>query len=363
MDCVLREPVRSPEFEVIDTRVIDLSGLEPWFVASQVEFLRGRADKIVALPDLGPTQPGIVPTGSVVEFNANRYPEWLKHVRGADIGCGMLLATFDRPIRSDDFERDQGSLNGLYSELGVVKDRAALGGGNHFMDFARTGDNEVAVIIHTGSFGDRQVELGKLVKQMEESGRIGEVDLYMRQYRDVVAAGEANRLELLAAVERIYGKAGRKTDLIHNTIKFEQKSGRAVVYKGAINVTSVGEGPLFLPSSMADVFVLYEKGNGISEDTCWAAPHGTGRAVARGDVDKATYISLYGDGGGKVDAGYLSDIQPGARLMVPTGMGLPVTELPFVYRKVDRTLDIMESRGLMGRVVDIWQPLAYIGHI
>ena len=139
--------------------IVDLSGLEPWFVSQQVEHILPFANKIVVFPDLGPTEKGVVPTGSVTEINIAEHPNWPELVKGADIGCGMIMASIQ--IDKDTFQKRQDLLDEVHKQI-KENSSISLGGGNHFIDFVSDSEGRIYVVIHTGAYRDKQKNLSKI---------------------------------------------------------------------------------------------------------------------------------------------------------------------------------------------------------
>lgn len=120
-------------------------------------------------PDFSPTEEGKVPTGVAALIDTNRVPDYLSLVGGADIGCQMRLVRFD--IDEAEFRKEAGRLDGVVAALRSRKESVDLGGGNHFLDFLVFEDGQMGALVHTGSFGDQQVELGKLTKIRRNTGK------------------------------------------------------------------------------------------------------------------------------------------------------------------------------------------------
>lgn len=340
-----------------EREVVNATGLEPWDPRIQRDVRRWLssvpAEKMVVFGDISPTETvgGItrVPTGVVAKFNPEKTPQWLKHVAGADIGCGMMMAEFPT-LTYDDFIRDQRTLDEFYEKVKPISDQAGFRGGNHFIDFVRKEDGKMAVVVHTGSWRDRQVELGKLVEGNRYDPRA-----YWRQYPAVIESGEANRHQIMDIVEKAYEPTALRTDLVHNTVTEE-----GLVRKGVIHAENP-DSPLLLPSDVKHRMLLYYPGAAVDEDIYQSVTHATGRAVPRGKVDKEALKREYGE---RVNDGKIAAAKIG--IMVPTKLrGIPITEMPGNYNPLEETRERYEKLGLIdvSRPVTELIPVAYIGHV
>jgi len=339
-------------------RLADFSGLDPGLVLKEVGFLIPVANQIVVFPDLGPTEPGMVPTGSVTEFDLTKCPEWLRFVGGADMGCGMSFALLDCSVTEKDFVADQKTLDHLHGSLQPSDSTGPyLGKGNHFIDFAVNGQGRIAVVVHTGSPGDQHQELGQLVLKLTHTGKLAAgVNEYLTKYQEVINSAEENRRKILALIAKLYGKLEAVSDLPHNTLDLEANKGFVRVYKGSINIQGYQE-RLLLPSSMGQPMILYYPGVAVGESSLWGVPHGTGRKMARGKVPKQEV--------GRVNP--LTVNWPrGRHLMTPSNSLLPATELPDCYRPLEAVEKIMEENGLLEfkkeNELEYLDVIAYIGH-
>jgi len=341
-----------PDFANVE--VLNLTGLpdyDPKIQGELAQWLRGiRARKLILYPDISPTGPGLVPTGCLAEFDTTETPNWLEYVQGADIGCGMLLATL--PLKTADFRLGgQRLLDEIARELISQSDNLGLGGGNHFLDLIDM-EGTLGYLIHTGSFGDLQNPLGKLVSDPEA---------YFKMYPQVIAAAQSNRRKIAAIINKILGTEPRTTsDTMHNRV--EVSGSTALVYKGVVKVTDL-EAVQIIPTSMNSPVLAVKPGRAVSAVTHWGISHGSGRAVKRSDANaqKTEMAAKYRE----TDDGKIAASNFG--LMVPVVNGrplrLPISELPQMYYESGIALDRLESTGLAGETVGLWSPIAYIGHL
>lgn len=324
--------------------VVDFSGLDPWFVHQQIEHITLFANKIVVFPDLGPTEKGVVPTGSVTEININEHANWPELVKGADIGCGMVMASLE--IDKDTFLKSQNLLDEVYKQIKENK-YVSLGGGNHFIDFVSDTENKIYVVIHTGAYRDKQKNLSKIITERQADEDWSKTTAaYMAEYNQVIESAHKNREAILGIVNKVYGDSTTVFHEAHNTIDLKPEKNTVTIYKGVIHVTDTTK-KLLLPSSMNSRMDLYTPGKKIGDETLWGAPHGTGRNKSRSEM-KNTEVEI-------------------PNIMLVTGTTPPRTEMPDAYRSIVSTETTMLNKELMamekeGDITEL-TPIAYIGHI
>lgn len=271
------ESIHTPE-NLISEKLLDLSGKNINDVRELTKEALEYAERMVVFPDLGFTERGIVPTGSVTEIDTQKHPEWLKVVSGADMGCGEVLATFTN-LKAENFLKDQASLDKLRDR--IAQDSSLyLGGGNHFIDFMVDDEQNVSVAIHTGAVKEMQKELTAIVEQAMLDGNWEKATAeYLAKYEKVVQSAHDNRLRILKAISEIYGESEVLFHEAHNTIAINKDKHTATIYKGAVHVKDVTKRQ-FMPSSRHDYADFYIPGPIVGEQTLHGISHGTGRAEA-----------------------------------------------------------------------------------
>lgn len=328
------------------TEIVNYSGYEEWEIQEKGvrQWLAPiPAERFVLFPDISPTEPGIVPTGVLAEINMETHPDWRRYIRGADIGCGMLGA--DLSILRTDFSSEQQSLDELY----VLLKKEGLDvcfGGNHFINFAAGADDHVFVLIHTGSYGDRQKILGNLVEQPAK---------YDAEYVRTIDSGVETRKKIMDQIARVYGKPSNQFDTVHNTISIDPKTGLAHIYKGVVHVQREGELQI-LPSSLSGKMIRYQAGAGAQFVT--GTSHGTGRMVSRGkmNLEKEILAELYEE---RIQDGRIEGQKLG--IMVPIGMRWPMTEIEEAYHPIDRSVRLLTEYELaLPGSIEYLQPIAGI---
>ncbi len=342
--------VVSPENSSISPKLIDFSGLEPWFVKQQTEHLIAVAKKIITFPDLGPTESTLIPTGCIAQFNVEETPDYLKFVKGADIGCAMLMAK-QEGLFIDQFRTLQPQIDKLYAKI-KSQTEFTLGGGNHFIDFVTDSDGQVYVVIHTGAYRDKQHELTAIIKEeMQKQNPTWTIATaqYMELYQKVIESGKSNRYGLLNLISQVFGN---NEEILfnepHNTIKISDNA--ATVYKGVVHVSDTNK-RLLLPSTMDTPMAWYLPGTAIGQESLFGAPHGTGRNLSRKEIKQIPITSRL-------------------NIMTVTGKQPPRTELPDAYRPI-MGIDGAETKMLNNNLmkydnendIKYLQVLAYLGHI
>lgn len=324
------------ELDFRERDITNLSGFEPW----ELEGMNLRhllslipAESMVVFPDVSPTEVGLIPTGVMATFNPERTPHWRQFIRGADIGCGMLTSQLS--IQGSQFKKSQQELNAVMDGLRHAGLRSCFRG-NHFINFAQDVESgQVMVVIHTGSQGDLQIELGRYVDNPEK---------YNQMYATTISSAQETRANILRVIEKIYGTAQNNDDVMHNTIETDSETGFVTVYKGVIKVGASGQ-KVLLPSSASGLMAvcsITDRGSEVG-----GTSHGTGRRHSRGQMKEIMRNALVAP-----------SLPPS--LMTPTGMSWPPTELDDAYHPLDRTLDIFSLHGLIKDDYQIYEPIAGI---
>ena len=280
---------------------------------------------------------------------------------GVDIGCGMMVVKLkDREIdlaKLDEVIHERipaghktrkqvhkkadhfilGELENLHvwkrvNQVRAVLSIGSLGGGNHFIELNRDYDDNLYLVIHSGSrhlglevakyyqkvaynqinnavntLNDRAGEVNTLIEQLKAEGRHSEIEQAVRDMRgkyktsvpkDLAFATGALRAEYLhdmviaqkyaflsraIMAEEIISAMGltkvEQFQTIHNYIDTDSM----ILRKGAVSARA-GE-KLLIPINMRDGSLLcYGKGNA---DWNYSAPHGAGRLMSR-SAAKAT---------------------------------------------------------------------------
>lgn len=319
--------------------MVDLSGYSdpnypkryrPYYLEENLKDLK-TAEKIVVFPDFSPTEKGKIPTGTAVKFNIEKVPDYLNFIGGADIGCQIRLVRLD--LGESGFRQRPELLNKVCQTLRQSKTEVDLGGGNHFLDFVVFANCQMGVLVHTGSFGDQQISLGKLVKTPQK---------YWEKYSQVISSAEDNSRGVVEVVSKFYGKAEEVGCWIHNTISLDEKAGTVIIRKGVVEAHFPNE-QFIIPVSVGDNIILVKPGVRVNADTLWSMPHGSGRKTSRSGA-KTFAAEFYGN---KISNGRLTDISEFQDLVLPGSIaGLPVTELPFCYNSIEETIGILTRNGL-----------------
>lgn len=275
---------------------------------------------------------------------------------GVDIGCGMEtirikekhieLQSLDKLIRNEipsgfairnkpHRYNKQIDLDSLYCAKHIKLDRArlsvgTLGGGNHFIEANKDDDDNIYIVVHSGSrhlgleianyyqeagykalTSFNKVEIDAVIAQLKSDGRQSEIQKVLKgmkkhtsipkplayvegelldQYlHDMKIAQEFAMYNRKAMIDVIVKGLGlhitEQFTTIHNYIDIENK----ILRKGAVSAQD-GE-VLLIPINMRDgSLVCVGKGN---EDWNCSAPHGAGRLMSRSAAKETFTVSEF----------------------------------------------------------------------
>ena len=323
--------------------------------------------------------------------------------RGAEIDA--VLQEGPRALGgSEDLDRteSEGCLPG--ADLAAVSDRArdrgagqlgTMGSGNHFVELQRVTrvfddaaaeiyglrDDQVTVLIHSGSRGLGHQVCSDYVKRMDGAMRRYGIDLPDRQlacapasspeggaYLAAMAAAAnfawANRQAIADAVRAAVGRVlGGETakgtqqvyDVAHNVAKVERYDGRELLVhrKGATRAFPAGSNelpeayrevgqPVFIPGSMGTSSFVLAGEPGSIELAFGSTCHGAGRRLSRTGAKKVV--------SGAELRRELEEL--GIVIRSPSNKGL-AEEAPLAYKDVERVVEIVERAGLSRRVAQL----------
>lgn len=319
---------------------------------------------IRVMPDV---HPGVVGTiGLTMTVGQKLMP----NLTGIDIGCGMLLGQIkskkiefqklDTVIRENipsgftvrnKVHRlaDEFDFTGLHCYKHIQLNKAllslgTLGGGNHFIEIDKDEDNNLYVIIHSGSrhlgkeITEYYLSAGK--KHLEEKGVNIPYELtyledellnsYLHDIKIIQDFASLNREIILD--ELVKGMKLKLTDsyeCIHNYIDASDETlkiyNAPMLRKGAISA-KLNE-KVIIPVNMRDGVILGE-GLGNAE---WnhSAPHGAGRIMKRNEVKSHYTVSSYKSA---MKGIYSSCINADT-----------LDESPFAYRTLEDIRDIIKD--------------------
>jgi tRNA-splicing ligase RtcB len=312
--------------------------------------------------------------------------------------------------RSDDIELTEsgGCLPG--ADPDTVSERAlergsgqlgTMGSGNHFVELQHVRrifdseaalafgleQNQLTVLIHTGSRGLGHQVCGDYVRQMDAAMRRYQIELPDRQLACAPASSPEGKAYLAAmaaaanfawanrqaiadgvrgAIARVLGpQAAAETrqvyDVAHNVAKIESYGGRELLVhrKGATRAfpagsaeiperyRSVGQ-PVFIPGSMGTSSFVLTGQPGSLERSFGSACHGAGRLMSRTGAKK------------QIQGAELRRQLEARRIVVrcPSNAGL-AEEAPFAYKDVERVCRVVEQAGLARRVAQL-EPLGVV---
>jgi len=321
---------------------------------------------IRVMPDVHPGKVG------TIGFTSTLGKQILPNVIGIDMGCGMTLAQVKGKIK--EFQKldvvirenipsgfstrkivhhmaEQIDLTKLYCYKHIFEEKAllslgTLGGGNHFIELDTDDDNNIYLVVHTGSRhlgkevteyylteGQRHLKACGIDTPYETTYLEGEfMEAYLHDLRIVQDFATLNREIILAEIVKgMKWKVLDSYSCIHNYVDFSTDT--PILRKGAISAKE-GE-PVIIPINMRDGILL---GTGLGNpDWNYSAPHGAGRIMKREDV-KANYtVSAFKSA---MKGIYSSCISKDT-----------LDEAPFAYRNLDSIRDVISDTVSVEKVI------------
>ena len=307
--------------------------------------------KVRIMPDVH------IGSGCVVGFTATMGDKVIPNVIGVDIGCGMLTVCLGKisvdPAALDDFIRKNipagSSVHKTYGDADFIRklycyqelqevDRiyrsfGTLGGGNHFIELDCDEENNLYLVIHSGS-RNLGLQVAKLYQQkavlacknaadeakrrvhdrLVAEGRVseipeayiqitaqcavrtktppdycyfegGECEAYLHDMQICQEFATRNRKKMAEDILRFLGVHRVESfETLHNFI-----DPQGIIRKGAIPAHKGQR--LLIPMNMRDgCLIVVGKGN---PDWNCSAPHGAGRLVSRGDARELFTVEEY----------------------------------------------------------------------
>jgi tRNA-splicing ligase RtcB (3'-phosphate/5'-hydroxy nucleic acid ligase) len=270
-----------------------------------------------------------------------------------------------------------------------------MGSGNHFVEVQRVvhvfdqraaeayglREDQVTVLIHSGSRGLGHQVCSDYVKQMDGAMRRYAIELPDRQLACAPASSPEGRAYLAAmaaaanfawanrqaianavrgAIDRVLGKESAKGtrqiyDVAHNVAKVERYDGRELLVhrKGATRAFPAGSPeipeayrevgqPVFIPGSMGTSSFVLAGEPGSMKLAFGSTCHGAGRRLSRTGARKEV-----------AGADLRRELEAqGIVVRSPSNKGL-AEEAPLAYKDVERVVDVVERAGLSRRVVQL----------
>ncbi|WP_405307421.1 RtcB family protein [Methanobrevibacter sp.] len=294
---------------------------------------------------------------------------------GSDIGCGMEVLYLDAD--EIDFERldniirtkvpfgynkrvvphhfmknfDLTELKCYFNlEAGSEGNFAlgTLGGGNHFIEINRTQNNELIMVIHSGSrrigadvceyYQNEALKEFKRFHNMAESRDLihCEGKLFDDYIHDMEIMQDFAALNRQAIAETILSEYGmdytKKFTTIHNYIDTD----KMILRKGAVSAEK-GE-TLIIPINMRDGSIIC-KGKGNAEWN-YSAPHGAGRLYSRSKAKEALSFEEFER---EMEGIYSTSVKRNT-----------IDESPMAYKPIDNILNNVEDTV---KIVEIVKPV------
>jgi len=313
--------------------------------------------RIVIMPDCH------AGNGSCIGFTMQLGDYIMPQVVGVDIGCGMLAVNFgvrevdpselDTFIKSsipsgheinDEPYKDMEDVKCICKIIDteyrkVLRAVGSLGGGNHFIEADKDEDNNLWIVIHSGSrnFGKRvadyyQSQARKLLKQffIEPQLDMEFIPISCSLAQDYLVAmqvaqryASVNRYEMMRRIaDFIGGCAQDVVQSVHNYIDFEDN----IIRKGAIRAHD-GERCIIPFNSAEGSVICRGKGN---KDWNYSAPHGAGRLMSRSKAFDTLDYKVY------------QAILANNNVYSTTANSSTIDEAPMAYKPADMILTAIE---------------------
>jgi tRNA-splicing ligase RtcB len=226
-----------------------------------------------------------------------------------------------------------------------------LGSGNHFLEIGYDEQDEVWVVIHSGSRGFGHGLAGGYMKLASDSGRAKEghyaLDVksqlgqdYIKDLNFALEYALANRMLMLDLLDDVFQKIVKAEfswpSLINrNHNHAVEKDGLWIHRKGATHAEERMMG--VIPGNMRDgSFIVRGKGN---PDSLWSSSHGAGRVMGRAQANRELNVEDF--------AQTMSGIV--AKVDVNT-----LDEAPMAYKNI---FDVMEMQKDLVEVVHHIRPI------
>ena len=327
---------------------------------------------IRVMPDVHPGKVGTI--GLTMTIGDRIMPNLI----GIDIGCGMTLGKIkgkkiegqklDTVIRdcvpsgfnirrkphrfAEDFD-----FSDLYCSAHIRTDKArlslgTLGGGNHFIEVNKDTNNDLYIVIHTGSrhLGKEVTEyyLNEGQKALKSKGidvpyeltwLDGELkDSYLHDMQIVQDFASLNRQIIFdELVKGMKWKVLESYECIHNYVDASAETlaefNSPIMRKGAISAKK--DEKVIIPINMRDGIIL---GTGLgNKDWNCSAPHGSGRIMKREDVKNNFTVSSFKS---EMKGIYSSCIGKDT-----------LDEAPFAYRPVTDITDVISDTVKIDKII------------
>lgn len=282
---------------------------------------------------------------------------------GVDIGCGVLvhqlhvdnvdLRELDATIRKyipagfDVHEKKNAPNRALVNDLldrlhmpAVDRERAhlslgTLGGGNHYIELNKDEDDELYLVIHSGSrnagktIADAYISLARQTSSSPIPYLTGEhARQYLNDMEQMVTFAAKNRSYMAQAIfDALDIPATKICDTIHNYV--EERENHLIIRKGA--VSAYADEVFIIPIHMAfGSFLCLGKGAG---DWNYSAPHGAGRVLSRRQAKRT------------IDMG---DYKAAMRGVYSTSINRhTIDESPFAYKDQDHIIRHLDRTAVV----------------
>lgn len=316
------------------------------------------------------------------EVSKNFDPAKLDNIIRKNIPCGHDIRKFPHRLAEEiDFDK----VRGVYSKRRAYLSVGTLGGGNHFIEVDRDDEENLYIVVHSGSRhagleianyyqeqawlqlnNNSKKDCEKLIANLKAEGRETEIEEKLAQLKSQVITSVPKDLAYVSVelfedyindmkIMQHFAKVNRKAMIetisiglhikeediieqfttIHNYIDTETE-GAMILRKGAVSAQK-GE-KLLIPINMRDgSLVCIGK---VNEDWNCSAPHGAGRVMSRMKAKKELNLA---DFKAEMKGVWSSTVNKST-----------LDEAPMAYKTMD---DIVENIGETAEIVKIIKPI------
>ena len=279
------------------TRVKSVDGYKYCFTTSTGYFIIRRKGKIVITGNCGMYAVRL----NIKKNEVNDLEELHKKLH-AVVPCGNSIHS-NGDLFNMVINRGSESIRQAFKKRKVEQQFGTLGGGNHFLELSYDDEDNVWIVVHSGSRGfGHEVATYWIKKQKEETCNLGWYSKSKegKRYIEDMAiclnyALENRKMMILNTIKELEKNVGRNIEMIEginrNHNHMDIAHGYHIHRKGATHA----ENGMFgvIPANMRDgAFIVKGLGN---PNSLWSSSHGAGRKMSRTVANKTLSLETFKD--------------------------------------------------------------------